>query len=332
MREQFQTVLRPVTETQYREEQRVVRRPVTETVIQNQTVTMYQPQTVCRTQYVDQGGYQTSQVYTPGPVRNRLRWTTGQTYYDPATGQYMYDRGGLHWVPEQRPGTVANVTQYVPNVVAQQVPTTQYVPTQVTQQVPVQRVRYEDEVQVRRIPYNVTRYEQVQQVNQIPVTVQKQVVERVENIVPVKVCKWVPEEVVRKVPVTTTRMVYEQKVEPYEVKVQKWVAETSTVTETKLEPKWVQYTYTKRTPRTVTMRIPLDDYGNPIYVAPATTTRRETISPSQPTPAAKPGTVIDRKVTSGQEKSAEENQSNEESSPSDSDDTGKPSLSGADGT
>lgn len=343
MREQVRTVYRPVTETQYQEQQRVVRKPVTETVIQNQTVTMYQPQTVCRTQYVDQGGYQTTQVYTPGAVRNRLRWTTGQTYFDPATGQYMYDRGGLHWVPQQQPGTVSNVTQYVPNVVAQQVPTTQYVPTQVTQQVPVQRIRYEDEVQVRRIPYNVTRYEQVQEVDQIPVTVQKQVVERIENIVPVKVCKWVPEEVVRKVPVTTTTMKYERVVEPYEVKVQKWVTETNTVTETKLEPKWVQYTYTKRTPRTVTMRVPLDDYGNPIVVSPPTTSRRVIVPPSQPTPAQPMGSVIDRKVspdenvdTSAKKAKQDEAESAEkpmeEASPSDSDDTGQPSLGGADGT
>ncbi|WP_158265154.1 hypothetical protein [Blastopirellula marina] len=316
MRERRTTVLRPVCETTFVEQQVRVQRPVTETVMQTQTTVQYTPSTTLQTQMIQQNQVVNQTVYQPGPTRNRLRWTPGTSYVDPVTGRAMWDRAGLHWVPEQRPGTYQNVQTVVPTTIAQQVPVTTFLPQQVTQQIPVQRIRYDEEIQVQRIPMQTTRYESVEQVQQIPVTVRRPVVERVENKVPVKVCRWVEEEVVRKVPITTTRMVYEEKVEQTPVRVQKWVAETSTVYDSKLEPVWTEQQMVRRTPRTVTMRVPLDSMGNMIVTTPSPTitsyaplsTVPSTVAPSvivqkEPTEAKKPETAEEEEKEEAEESS-----------------------------
>jgi hypothetical protein len=137
-RNEVYRVMRPVTETETRYQQHVVRRPVTETVMQDRNYLTYDPVVTYRTEYVDQGGFVDQSVYTPGAVRNRLQWLPGAYFVDPRTGTQVYHRGGLHWVPQQAPGTYSVARQYVPNVVAQQVPQTTYVQKLVCQQTPVQ--------------------------------------------------------------------------------------------------------------------------------------------------------------------------------------------------
>ncbi|MGE3777860.1 MAG: hypothetical protein AB7F89_11785, partial [Pirellulaceae bacterium] len=125
-RQEVYRVLRPVVQTETRYEQQVVHRPTTETVMQDQSYVTYEPVTTMRTEYVDKGGFVDQYQYTPGAVRNRLQWLPGAYFVDPRTGTQVYHRGGLHWVPQQSAGTVSVARQYVPNVVAQQVPQTSY--------------------------------------------------------------------------------------------------------------------------------------------------------------------------------------------------------------
>jgi hypothetical protein len=242
---------------------------------------------------VDQGGFVDTPVYVPGPTRNRLRWVEGQCQVDPFTGASQWQRGGLAWVPEQRPGTTTVARFWQPNVVAQQVPVTQFVQRVVVEKVPVQTVRFVDEQQVRKVPVQTCRIVQEEQVRRIPVTTYRQVVERVEQQIPVQVCRMVEEEVVRKIPVTVERMVMEERVEPVQVQVCRMVTEERVVQEPRVVETRVPVTYTIRTPRTVVMRIPLDPCGNEIVEpdcagssvlpAPATSTF---VTPSTPTPAA----------------------------------------------
>jgi hypothetical protein len=152
-RNEVYRVMRPVMETETRYQQHTVRRPVTETVMQDRNYVTCEPVTTMRTEYVDRGGFVDQCVYTPGAVTTRLRWLSGTWAVDPATGTTVYQRGGLHWVPEQSPGTYTVARQYVPNVVAQQVPQTTYVQKLVTQQTPVQVTRYVDEVVQQPVQY-----------------------------------------------------------------------------------------------------------------------------------------------------------------------------------
>jgi hypothetical protein len=217
------TVRKPVMDTETRTQQRVVRRPITEQVMQNRTYVTKEPVTTMHTQYVDQGQYVDQYVLEQGNVRNRLQWLPGGYVPNPATGTMVYQRSGFHWVPTQSPGRYQVQRQYVPNVVAQEVPVTTYQDRVVNEQVPVNVTRYQDEV--------VNEQYQVQ------------------------VCKYVDEVVNRPYQVTTQSVVYED--QPYEVKVCKWVAETSTVQVPHTVSKWVAETGTRLVPRTVTMRVPI---------------------------------------------------------------------------
>jgi hypothetical protein len=192
-RNEVYRVMRPVTETETRVQKYVVRKPVTDTVMQDRNYVSYEPVVTYRTELVDQGSFVDQCVYTPGPVRNRLQWLPGAYFVDPRTGTQVYHRGGLHWVPQQGQGTYSVARQYVPNVVAHQVPQTSYVQKLVSQSVPVQVTRYVDEV--------------------------------VENPVQVQVCKWVTEEHTRPVTVTSHRIEYEDREEEYQVQTMRWVSD-----------------------------------------------------------------------------------------------------------
>ena len=278
-RNEVHRVMRPVTETETRYQQHVVRKAVCETVMQNQNVVTCEPVTTMRTQYVDQGGYVDQCVQTPGTVRNRLQWLPGAYFVDPRTGTQVYHRGGLHWVPSETPGTNTVMRQYVPNIVAQQIPQTTYVQKVVTQQTPVQVTRYVDEV--------------VQQ----PVQVQVQ--------------KWVTEEVTRPVTVTSYKYQYEDRVEDYQVQSMHWVSQVNKVQVPRTVCKWSPYTTTRLVPRTVCEQVPLASCSpcagsTTMNYAPGSTVVPSTVLPSErfipTTPMSpemtSPGTVTDMKPES----------------------------------
>jgi hypothetical protein len=262
-RNEVHRVTKPVMETETRYQQHVVRKAVCETVMQNQNVTTCEPVTTMRTQYVDQGGYVDQCVTTPGTVRNRLQWLPGAYFTDPRTGTQVYHRGGLHWVPTETPGATTVQRQYVPNIVAQQIPQTTYVQKVVTQQTPVQVTKYVDEV--------------VQQ----PVQVQVQ--------------KWVTEEVTRPVTVTSYKYQYEDRVEDYQVQTMHWVSQVNKVQVPHTVAKWTPYVTTRLVPRTVCEQAPLSGcdpcaQSTTMGYPPSTT-----VVPSESSVPAVPMTPADKK-------------------------------------
>jgi hypothetical protein len=306
--------MRPVVETETRYQQHVVRKAVNETVMQNQNVVTCEPVTTMRTEYVDRGGYVDQCVQTPGTVRNRLQWLPGAYFVDPRTGTQVYHRGGLHWVPTESPGTSTVMRQYVPNIVAQQIPQTSYVQKVVTQQTPVQVTKYVDEV--------------VQQ----PVQVQVQ--------------KWVTEEVTRPVTVTSYKYQYEDRVEDYQVQTVRYVSQVNKVQVPHTVAKWVPYTTTRLVPRTVCEQMPLS--GCSPCSQPSTTVVPSAVAPALPADTivpTNPSTTVTERPKSETESSimskpqtngtqeptkavpkSESTTPNPSGEPSDTDETGKPEL------
>jgi len=172
--EQQVTTYRPVWETCERQECYTVRRPVYETAYRTECETVMRPVTTCRTEYVDQGCYAEQMVFKPSLPKTRLRWVSGGSTIDPATGAPVYQPPGLYW--EQTPrGTYEVQRIWQPNVVARQVPQTTYVPQTVSRQVPVQVCRYQQEQVCRAVPYRVCRMETVQETVRVPRCVEKRI-------------------------------------------------------------------------------------------------------------------------------------------------------------
>jgi hypothetical protein len=281
-RQEIVLVPKTIRETKFREEQRVERVPVTQTYNQQEAVTTLKPVTTYRAELVDQGGYVDQLAYQPGRVTNRLQWTRPSWNYDPATGANYYQRRGFHWVPNQAPGTYSMQRTYVPNVVAQQVPVTNYVPETVIQQRPVQVTQYVDQVNTYRVPYEEVRTEFEQQIVNQPVTYQRPVTRRIEHQKPVQVLKWIEQEV--QVPVKNQTVTYKPIVEQKPVQVLKRIPQVKKVQVQRPVTQWVKQESMQSVPRIVTMRIPLDAYGNPI------TTPSATVDPAAEVTSEKPNT------------------------------------------
>lgn len=258
-REERRTVAKPVVETSEREERRTVFRPVTEVEYQDQQYTTMRPVTTTETQWQNMSGYVAVPQYTPGPVRDRLRWLPRTAYVNPETGLATSQRAGFYWVPEQRPGVVNYSSQYVPNYVPTQVQRTSLVPETVTQRVPIQRTRYEEEVQVRKVPVQTYRTEMEEQVRYVPETVRKPVVERFTRKVPVTTTTWEEEEVERRVPVETYRTEYEDRVRKVPVQVQRTVPVQQMMEREKTVRSYVPYQKDELVPRRVMMKEPIPD-------------------------------------------------------------------------
>ena len=205
----------------------------------------------------------------------------------------------MHWVPTQAAGQYTVQRQYVPNVVAFQVPQTTYRQKVVTQKVPVQVTRFVDQV--------------------------------VSNPIQVQVCRWEEQEIVKPVTYTTQRIEWEERVEPVQVRVGKMVTETKAVHVPRRVAKWVPYTTTRMVPRTVTMRVVVDPCtgyagttsyfsADPLYYTspPASS---GVIVKKTPTQANKP---VEAKKPAGEEKEGEEKQGEKDK---DSAPTGDPNAS-----
>ena len=286
-REERYTVNRPITETAEREETYTVLKPVYETSCRTETYTVMRPQTVCQTQMVDQGGFVEQTVMKPASPANRLRWMSGTTAVDPATGQAVYQRPGLYWVQIPR-GTYEVQRAWQPNMVPQQVQQTCMVPQVESRQVPVQTVRYQQEQVVRKVPVTTCRTVQEEVVKKVPYTVMRPVEERVEQQVPVQVCRMVSEQQVRKIPVTTCRMVYEERVVQKPIQVCKMVATQETLRVRHCVEKRIPVTYTYSVPHVVCYREPIGPCGEPLIISPSATgvsTPAATIESQKPTPA-----------------------------------------------
>jgi len=164
---------RPQMFTQMREEQYTVQKPVRQTAVRTEYRTTMEQCTTYRTQYVDQGCWETQQVVTPGRTSYRLRWQEGTCVIDPNTGQNVWQRGGLYWTPHQGPAKVTAQRVWKPNVVPQQIPVTTLQPKTVACEVPYEVCKMVCETHTRQVPVQVCKMVAVEQEVTEPRCVQK---------------------------------------------------------------------------------------------------------------------------------------------------------------
>ncbi len=267
----------PVTETQMRQEKVLVQKPVTRQQMQIENVTLYRPTTVRETQLRPANVEVQQLVPTDCGGCTRRQWLDAGYYIDPQTGQSVYRRRGYHRVREGQQYTVQRTT--VPTLTAQQVDRVTMVPETHRVQKPVNVTTMENVYENRNVPVQVQTTQRRMETRRVPVERSVPRTVRVTKRVPVPATKMVDEVVTRRVPYTET--VYEtvEKVEEYEQPVVSWQNVTAEVTVPKRVSRTVEVEVIKHTPRTVTMRVPLDAYGNPMPVTDPTaagsgTTRR----------------------------------------------------------
>jgi hypothetical protein len=191
---------------------------------QNQTsmmpVTTYQPMTV------DAGGYVAQQYVQPGDVRYHLRRVPASEGINPMTGQPVYQRGGLGWVPYQAPSQSYTALQYQHNY----------------QQVAVPQVGYVPQVSTVQVPVTSTKMQTEYVSQQVPVTTQRMQTEVVQQQVPVTTTRLQNEVVQQQIPITTTK--YENQVIAQQIPVQ--VQKTIPVQEKVVVPHTTQKPVTRR--------------------------------------------------------------------------------------
>lgn len=165
-REHRQTVHRPVVETNYVEQKVTTYKPVTETRTATVPTVSYENVTECRTVYRDCGYWTTRYERVP---------KVHPCQYDNRPDVFGWlNRTGFMVRQAMTPSVIAR-REYVPNVVAYEVPITRRVAHRGT----------------KEVTYNVTRM--------VPQTTTRKV--------PVRTVRYVPEEVVTKRPVTVLRRV-----------------------------------------------------------------------------------------------------------------------------
>lgn len=258
MRDQDYVVEKPVTETQYRTERVLVRKPVVNTQMRTEDITTYRPVQTLETQYVPSPIVSNQLVQTPS--RSRLDWLQRGYHWDPATGQYVFRRGGLHWT---NPGSVVTNQQTLTmGLVPQQQARTTYVPETTRRQRPVEVLRYDEHIETRRVPIQVERTERRIETRKVPVEVRRPITRTRTERVPYTETRMERVTKVRRVPVETTELRRVEKVEPYERTTARWVEKTREVREPRTVARRVPYTETITVPRTVWMKVPVDAFGN----------------------------------------------------------------------
>ena len=281
MREERRTVMKPVLETSTREERRTVMRPVTETQLSRRML------------HADAPGHDHDALSVSTRAATSIRRATNLVpcrtdcagclaprTRTPTRGLIRRSAVACIGCPSNGPGVYSVQRVYVPNYVTQVIPQTTYVPETVARKVPVEVTRYEPVEEVRQVPVSAYRMEQEEQRRLVPVTVQRPVVENVVRKVPVQKVRWEQQEVVRKVPVTSLRYVEEQRTEEVPVKVQKWVAEQRTEQVRRQVSRWVAEETVQRVPRTVVLRVPIDDgVSTVIQTVPSRVRSRRSGSP-----------------------------------------------------
>jgi hypothetical protein len=257
----------PVYETSYRDEQVIVRKPVTETQMQTENVTVYKPVTTLETQYVPGTSAVTQWTVGQAPATTNLQWLRPGYNFDATTGQYVWQRRGLHWVNSPGAAYYAPQTSLVPTMTPQTVQKTALVPETWVQQKPVTVTNYVDEVTSRKVPVQTYKLEQRVTTRKVPVEVQKPVKRYISKKIPFEETEYERQEVVRKVPVVTQRFEREERVEPVEVQVCRWEAVETQQQIPTVVTRRVAVESTQLVPRTVMMQVPVDMYGNPLQVA-----------------------------------------------------------------
>lgn len=256
MRDEEYTVRKPVIETVMRDEEYTVRKPITETLYKKEEVTSLKPKTVRQTMLSP------ATAIVPGATssrRPRARWLSGGYYTDPATGQQVWRRPGLHWVDQSR--VTANA---VPVLVPQETDTVALIPETTTVEKPIEVTRFIDEVKTRKVPVEVERMVEETRTRKVPVTVRVPKKTIVEEEVPYQETRYVDEVVETVVPVEETVMKQTRRTEPYRFETAKWVPYEVERKMPRYTTKRVPYTATYRVPYVVKMEQPLDAFDRPV--------------------------------------------------------------------
>ncbi len=259
LQEQQVVVEEPVYETQTREERVVVKRPVTEQLIRHDTTTVYRPALVEGTELTTANLQIDQLVPTPG-TRARVQRLTPGYYTDPVTGQTVFRRRGLYWVAN--PPSYQLQSTNVPVLAIQPSSELTLVPETVTTQTPVEVTRYVEAVETRKVPIQVEKTVRRIETRKVPVQVKKpKIIVRTERV-PYEETRYVEQIIEQKIPVSKITYETVERVEPYEASVCSWMPITREIEVPRVVPKEVEVTMIKHSPRTITMRVPIDAFGN----------------------------------------------------------------------
>ena len=253
VREEKYRVQRPVTEVEYCEEQYRVKRPVTERFLKTENITTYKPINIRETALIP--GVEYENRWVMDPATRRLRWLPRGCYIHPTTGQVVYKRPGLHWLPEQR---ASLQTTARPTLNMQEFDRTAYVPETQQRQTPVDITKYVDEIQTRKYPVQVQRMQEEMHVVKVPYKVHRPVTRTKTERIPYEQVTYKMEEHVRKVPVTKVTWERVEEVTPYERQVCRWVAETKEIQVPQTIQRTQDYQITETIPRRTVLRLPMD--------------------------------------------------------------------------
>jgi hypothetical protein len=179
---------------------------VTETTFQTQNFTALQPVVTQQLATVDTGGFVAQQNVQPGDTTFRLRWQPSGSSFNAATGQTIFRRGGLGWVPFQSAPQVTTQLQYQPNIQTVAIPQTSFMPQTFQQQIPVQTTRMQSEMVQQQVPVQTMRMQTEVVQQQIPIQTTRMESQTVQQQIPIQTTRIQEEIVQQQVPVTVQRM------------------------------------------------------------------------------------------------------------------------------
>ena len=131
-----------VYKRQMRTEKYMVRKPVTEKMIEVTKKTTYKPVVKSKTTMVPTQVPVIQLGSTPDPnARPRAQWLERGYYTDPATGQSVFRKRGLHWV---QPHIGAASVGVVPALIPQEKMEVSYEPETTEERTPIEVTRYVD--------------------------------------------------------------------------------------------------------------------------------------------------------------------------------------------
>jgi len=173
-----QPCYRTVPVTEYRQVKQIVQRPVCETRYVDQTVTAYRPVTEQRTVDVPTVNYQNVSecrtVYKNAGywrTRTECRYLPSPCEYDPRPDVFGWLNRTAYSIRASFTPRVAIHREYVPQVVAQQVPVTRTIAHHGTRRVTYNVTRMEPFTTTRKVAVNTVRYVAQEVVHTQPVTV-----------------------------------------------------------------------------------------------------------------------------------------------------------------
>ena len=261
-RDEEYTVRKPVTKTEMREERVTVRKPVTQKLIEVKSTTTYKPRVSTETEFVPTAVVVAGVVSTvDANQRPRMKWLDSGYYTDPASGQTVYRRRGLHWV---QPTVMAPTASTVPALVPQQRSKFDYVPETVEERRPIEVTRMVEHVETRRVPIQVEEIVERTETRRVPYTKRIPKTVRTTEQIPYTQTTYKEEVTYRKVPYEKTTYQKVETFEPYEVEVSKWVPVVREVEIPRVQSRRVDYQVMKDIPRVVMKKVPIDVFGNEI--------------------------------------------------------------------